>query len=146
MLRSYYVVSLFLIGLMVGCAGNPTAENAVRMANEDAERSGNPYRWVAKVGDNGTAIMRKRLIGTPAPTAADPVLTDDVLAAIEKLEVQAGMSGKLQLIETRRVSIEAGGVREVWVISRGNKNNAAYTVTMVPSPKGGVDLSINGPW
>lgn len=146
MSRPYYIVTLFLVGLIVGCAGNPTATNAVRMANEDAERSGNPYRWVANVGENGTATMHKRLIGTPAPTAADPVLTNDVLAEIEKLEVQAGVSGKPKLVGTRRVSIDVDGVTEVWVVSRGSKDSAAYMVTMTPSPKGGVDMSITGPW
>lgn len=145
MYKFHYVVILFIVGLMVGCAGNSTVKNAARMANEGAEKSGSSYRWVVEEHDSRTAIVDKQLIGTPAPTAADQVLKKDVLTAIEKLEVQSGATGQPKLIETRRVSIGSDAVTEVWVVSRDVKN-VAYTVTMRPSPNGGVDLSISGPW
>ena len=141
-------------GIVAGCASSnavdraAAVDKAARDVNEEAEKTGNPYR--AHVTDMGSAgqLIEKVLIGTPAPTVADKTLKHDVLARIGELETRSGAvasSTPPVLLETRFISKSAQSIAEVWVIARGQER-AAYTVAFTTSPKGGTDFHVKGPW
>lgn len=141
--RTLFAVALALF--LSGCVGNPTADNAVRRLNRDAERSGSPYRWSSEATGLFDSVVRRYLIGTPGKTAADAQLQADILKVIGDVEAKQGGSQTPSLIQTRMVSQTPVEIVEVWVVSRGDKQ-IAYTVSMKPSLKGGTDFSVRGPW
>ena len=141
--------TLFAVALSVclaGCAGNPAAEIAARDTNKEFEKSGNPYRWrVENAPGAFNSVMQKELIGTPSTTAADAQVQADILKTIGDVEAKQGGSQTPALVETRTISQTSAEIVEVWVVSRADKQ-IAYTVSMKPSPKGGTDFSVKGPW
>jgi hypothetical protein len=139
-------LSMMLVALLLAsCSGNPTANNAGNMLNADLEKAGSPYRWQVTDTGGGSAVMQKKLIGTVAPSSADATLTADVVRAIGQVEAASGGSATPKVIETRQVSSSSKQIREIWVVAREGKS-IAYVVTLIPSPQGGTDIAVSGPW
>jgi len=53
------LLAVFLLG--ANSCGNPTATNAVRIANENAARSGSEYRY--RVLEDGNTVQKYRVSG-----------------------------------------------------------------------------------
>ena len=136
--------------LVVGCqtTGQKMLADMAASENAELEKSGSPYRRVVEnygvMGTGGSGSYWV-LIGSPAPTVADARLKTDVLAQIGKLERAKGRTDEPVLLKTTVLSKGATEVVEAWEI-KGRPRNVAYKVSIKPSPAGGSDFSINGPW
>lgn len=121
-----------------GC-GSPTATNAARIANRDAEASGSPFRWSTEKVKGG-AVMTRVMIDLPrGRSKADETLKKDILRQIETAESSKQRSSP----EIEEVRLLADG-REVWILKHPQEG-VAYIVSMKPSIQGGTDFSIDGP-
>src|SRR5687767_3567501 len=58
----YIILLAGVVVLTLTSCKNPTAVNAVRQMNRDAERTGSPYRFRAHRVPGGTAVTRYRII------------------------------------------------------------------------------------
>lgn len=135
---------LFLI--LAGCAKKQPAENAVKIANYELEKSGSPYRLSVINHPQGLSEVKKELVGTPVSTMATPQLADDIKLYLEKKERDSGSNSKLKVHEIRLISKNMSLVKEIWIVDR-NEEEVAYTINLIPTPdKGGTDVKINGPW
>ena len=145
-MRSHLCLLLLTMSF-AAAAANPTAERGVALANKDLEKSGSPYRWAVGEEKDGMSVMEKHLLGEPCTTVADAVLTSDTLANIGTAEARFEGSTSPQLLETRCVAPtrKSKGVKEIWVVARGEKQ-VPYVVVFHPDPKGGVTMEITGPW
>ena len=135
-----------------GCK-NPTATNAIRQLNRDAERSGSPYRFRADRVAGQTVVSKYRMIPpkpSPAPaslqaTAANAELQRDILAKIRYIQQGWGDIAWPTLLGVEEVAIEAGRpTKESWFVKMGD-SAVRYDITMTPSPRGGTDFSVTGP-
>jgi hypothetical protein len=144
--RAMLLSSRNTIWLLVLFSNLCLAESAVdkTLREMTTEKPGSPYHWVSEHAEGGT-VLERVLIGKPGPTVADHTTKTDILKNIGAYEEKAGGSAMPEVIEVRRLPKVKDDYNEVWVISRGGEK-MAYTVTLTPSPKGGVDLRIQGPW
>lgn len=124
------------------CLAESAAEKTLREMT--TEKPGSPYHWVSENAEGGK-VLERVLIGTPGPTVADHTAKGDVLKNIGAYEEKAGGAAVPEVIEVRRLANSGDEYNEVWVISRRGQR-IAYTVSLKPSPQGGVDLRIQGPW
>jgi len=133
------LVSLFF---SIDCFAGSAAEKTLNALT--SEKPGSPYHWVS---DNsmGGRVMERVLSGTPGPTVADETVKRDILASIGTFEEKAGGDKMPKLVEVRQLPKAKNEYNEVWVISRSGEN-IAYTVSLQPSPQGGVDFHVRGPW
>jgi len=132
---------------------NPTAVNAVRQLNRDAERSGSPYRFRSDRVPGGTAVTRYRIIPPkpgPAPanlkaTTADAELQRDILAKVLIIQQGWGDTASPSLLGVEPLaSADGRSTKESWFVKQGD-GAVRYEVTMTPSPGGGTDFSVTGP-
>lgn len=131
------VVTIATVALF-GC-GSPTATNATRVANRDAQANGSPFRWSTK-HIKGNAVMTRVMIDLPQGSSkADETLYRDILLQIETVE----SSKQRPSPKVEGVFLLADG-REVWVLEHP-QDGIAYIVSMKPSIQGGTDFSIDGP-
>jgi hypothetical protein len=134
---------LIATSLLLNACANTTVINAAKIANENASKSGSPYRWETQQVSGGTALTRT-LIGAPGITSADEVVERDVIAAIEKSSED--VSHKLtQPKEVRIVAKTTVNSTEVWVFD-GPDKDFVYVVKLQTSGSGGTDIEITGPW
>ena len=124
------------------CAAGSAAEKTLREMT--TEKPGSPYQWVSERAEGGT-VMERVLVGTPGPTVADETVKADILRNIGAYEEKNGGAAVPEVVEVRQLPKSKDGYNEVWVVSRGGQR-IAYTVSLKPSPQGGVDLHIHGPW
>ncbi|ORJ57691.1 hypothetical protein [Geothermobacter hydrogeniphilus] len=130
--------------LLNACAPNATANLAMRNANRIAADAGSPFR-MEKVAENDQGvIVRRTIIGTPGPTAADEVLAKDIAIRIKSMEQEKHQKIPLKLTEFRQVSAENGRFVEAWVFDRG-QDTVVYMVSMIAAGDG-VDFKVSGPW
>jgi hypothetical protein len=116
---SYRKLIFFSAIVLAGFSGctNPTAVNATRQLNREAERTGSPYRYRAyRVPGGGTAVEKYRIVApTPGPipddlqpTSADAELQKDALAKIALIEQQWGSTATPALAGIQRVTTSRG--------------------------------------
>ena len=142
MLLSNRIAISLLVLFSSLCSAESAAEKTLREMT--TEKPGSPYRWVSEHAEGGT-VMERVLLGKPGPTVADSTVKADILRNIGAYEQKAGGSATPEVIEVRLLPKVKNDYNEVWVVSRGGEK-MAYTVTLTPSPKGGVDLRVQGPW
>jgi len=142
MLLSIRNAAGFLLVLSNICMAESAVQKSLREMT--AEKPGSPYHWVSDSAEGGT-VLERVLVGTPGPTVADRTAQADILKYIGDYEEKAGGAAKPKVIEVRRVPRSKDEYSEVWVIARGGQR-IVYTVFLKPSPQGGVDLRIQGPW
>lgn len=133
------------LGLLLTACADPTMTNTLTMLNEEAIQSGNPYRWESAPIDGNASTAHRTLIGTRGKSAADPVLKEDILAAIGLSGQQQSAPAANQLKEVRIVAQTASSSTEVWVFD-GQGDPTAYMVTLTASQDGGTDIQVTGPW
>ena len=139
-MKTKFAITLFLMLFLYGCA-NPTASNVVNTLNKQSEQDGSPFRWVSQNVSGGGAVMHRALIPLPsAPTKADETLNKDTLALINKAEQSKGRSNAT----IRDVKHMQDG-KEVWILNSA-KESIGYIVNFQPSPQGGIDINISGPF
>jgi hypothetical protein len=141
-----WIASLAL-GIAGGaCATGEDPAETVKRANASLEESGAPFRWEHEDAGEGDAVIRRVLIGTPAPSAADAQLQGDVRALIGRAEAMKGRSADVHIVETRALPPEGASVREAWVVDAGKDGHQAYLIVFTPSASGGTEISLSGPW
>ncbi len=131
------VVVFFLLLAFAGCE-SPIA-GVSRRQNREAEASGSPFRWRVESAGSATALTRVMIDLPVGSTRADGALKNEILGRIEKAEC----SNQRGAPEVDEVRLLPDG-REVWIL-KNPRDGVAYVVRMKPSPKGGVDLSVDGP-
>ena len=136
-----YGICILLLFSNVCLAGSAARETLKAMTTE---KPGSPYHWVSE-DEGGGKILQRVLLGTPGPTVADETVKADVLKRIGTYEEKAGGAAVPVLVEVRQLSPVKGEYNEVWIIARAG-TNVAYTVSLSPSPQGGVDFHVSGPW
>lgn len=135
------------LGLLAGCAGNPTAEHAIRSANRGLERDYAPLRMVATPTGKRSVAVSPQWAGTVAPsiTTAASVVRDDVLQAFA---AHCGFHAE-QLAEVRVVWHRPPEFYEVWVFNdpqsgrKDGKSGVSVILRQLPN-NGGVDYSLRG--
>ena len=131
-------IAAITLGL-VACE-NPTATNAARIANSQAEAGGSPFRWKTQSVNGGTAMFLVMVDLPSGPTIADQVLKKDALALVAKAEASKGRANP----EVEDIKhLKDGG--EVWILKTASHDGIAYVVHFKPSPQGGVDIEMSGP-
>lgn len=149
--RHVILLAATVIMTFTGCA-NPTAVNAVRQLNREAERTGSPYRYRAYRVSGGSAVEKYRVIPpTPSPIPADlhPTRANAELqrAIVAKIAViQQGWGGTVgpSLLGVKPLAASAGSIKESWFVKQGD-GAIRYEVTMTPSAQSGTDFSVAGP-
>jgi hypothetical protein len=132
----------FLILFSSACVAGSAAQHTLDQMT--AEKPGSPYHWVSENAYGGTVLTRA-LLGKPDRTVADDRTKADVLKNIGGYEEKAGGDAQPKVLEVRRLPKVGNEYNEVWIVARG-KERIVYTVGLTPSPEGGVDLRIQGPW
>jgi len=130
-------LSIFAISL-AGC-GSPTA-NVGHEQNRQAEAAGSPFRWKIQSAGGGTSMSRVMIDLPVGTTKADDTLKRDILSQIESVE----LSQQRNTNELEEVRMLPDG-REVWII-KNQQHGIGYIVTMQPSPQGGTDFALDGPY
>jgi hypothetical protein len=132
-------VTLALISLILAACESPTATNAARIANTQAEATGSPFRWESKNVEGGAILTLVMVDLSSGPTRADALLKHDIVALIEKAEAAEGRSAP----QVEDVKPLKDG-REVWIL-KSDKDGIAYIVGFKPSSQGGTDIELSGP-
>ena len=133
-------LSIALVALGLVACESPTATNAARIANTQAEASGSPFRWKTQSVNGGTAMFLVMADLPSGPTIADPVLKKDTLALIAKAEAGKGRANP----EVEDIKhLKDGG--EVWILKASSHDGIAYVVHFKSSSQGGVDAEMSGP-
>ncbi len=138
-MKTIITLSMVIAGLGFSGCESPTATNAARIANRQAEATGSPFRWKTQSVNGGTAMFMVLIDLPSGPTAADPLLKKDTLALIAKAEASKGR-GNPEIEDIKH--LEDG--REVWILKSAH-NGFAYIVHFKPSPEGGIIIEMNGP-
>ena len=138
-MKTITTLAFALFTLCLASCENPTAANAARIANSQAEAGSSPFRWKTQSVSGGT-VMYLVMVDLPsAPTIADPVLKKDTLALIAKAEASKGRANP----EVEDIKhLKDGG--EVWIL-KSEHDGIAYIIHFKPSPQGGVDIEMSGP-
>ena len=139
--RLLFMVVVSVLLFASACSTNPTLTNAMRKLNNEAVRSDSFLRY--RITESGNGIESYD-ISTPAATAANAVLKEDVMKAISSSEVEGSDGSPPKLLESRYFKAVPNGVQEVWVVKQGGKE-LRYLVEMVSSPNGGTDIRVEGP-
>jgi hypothetical protein len=138
-MKSIITVGAGAIILVLAACQNPTATNATRIANQEAEASGSPFRWKTQSVNGGTAMFLVLVDLPSGPTIADAVLKKDTLALIAKAEGTKGRANP----EIEDIKHLKDG-REVWTL-KSTRGGIAYVINFKRSPQGGVDIEMSGP-
>lgn len=141
----YFVA--FGICFIFGCAGNPTAERGVEMANEKLHREKSPLRANVKIFQDGGAVISKVWAGEKGSSImamADETLKQDVWKLFES---KCGFS-ESELKEVRVVEHKPPFFYEVWVFNdaqskRDDGTSGISLVLKVPT-SGGTDIELVG--
>jgi hypothetical protein len=150
--RKLIFLTMIVLASFSGCT-DPTATNAVRQLNRDAERTGSPDRYRAnRVPGGGTAMERYRIVApTPCsipddlqPTSANADLQKDIRAKIALIEQGWDSTATPVLLGVQRIASSDGSIKETWFVRQG-KGAVRYDVTLTPSTMGGTDFSVTGP-
>ena len=107
-MKTITMLSVAAIALGLAACENPTATNAARIANSQAEASGSPFRWKTQSVSGGTTMMLVMADLPSGPTRADPVLKKDILALITKAEAAEGRKKGSRLVSCQAASEKAG--------------------------------------
>lgn len=133
------ILCVVIVALGLAACESPTATNAARIANRQAEDSGSPFRMKTQSAGGGTMVYRVMIDLPSGPTKADPVLKKDTLALVATAEASKGR----EYPEVEDIKHLKDG-REVW-ISKAERVGIAYIVHFKPSLRGGIDIEMNGP-
>jgi hypothetical protein len=135
------ILSTFCV--LLGCASTHL-KSTVADINSKAAIAGNPYRWEHK-SVNGGDVLKKVLIGSPAPTWADTELESFTREQISSLDNEKGILANQKPQEVRLVSVSESLVQEIWIY-RVEERRVVFVVNYQPSIFGGTDINITGPW
>ena len=143
-MKKIIIGALIALMSLTGCSGwkNSTGLLGVKMANEKLAQDSSPVRYTSEESEYGVN-SQPYLLGKISSSVADAVLKQDVL----KLIMQKENTSNITLVQTRFLSkkVDPFTVYEIWII-KGKENNDldAYTVKLINSPQGGVDIILLG--
>jgi hypothetical protein len=136
-----WVSSLAILPILFGLTAclSSSLTSSVEYANRKAEADDSPFRWKAKTVPGGSILTRVLADLPSEPSRADPVLKQDTLALIAKMEAVAGRTDPqvedVKLMKDRR---------EVWLLRSGS-DGIAYIVNFRQSAHGGTDIELSKP-
>lgn len=142
-----YLVALLGISFLFGCAGNPTAEAGVEMANESLHKEKSPLRADIKIFEDGGAVISKVWAGEEGSSImefADETLKQDVWKLFKN---KCGFN-ESDRKEVRVVEHKPPFFYEVWVFNdarsgRDDGTSGISLILRVPST-GGTDMELVG--
>ncbi|MGC2031019.1 MAG: hypothetical protein WA642_13455 [Steroidobacteraceae bacterium] len=133
-----WAVSLPILFSLAVCQSSPLS-SSVDYANKKAEADGSPFRWKSKTVPGGSMLIRVLANLPSGPSRADPVVKQDALAQIAKLEAVAGRTKP----QVEDIKLLKDG-RELWLL-KTERDGIAYIVDFRPSALGGTDIGISKP-
>jgi hypothetical protein len=133
-----WAVSLPILFNLAVCQSSPLS-SSVDYANKKAEADGSPFRWKSKTVPGGSMLVRVLANLPSGPSRADPVVKQDALAQIAKLEAVAGRTDP----QVEDIKLLKDG-RELWLL-KTERDGIAYIVDFRPSALGGTDIGIGKP-
>lgn len=145
-LKSRIFAICFAAIWIASCAGaGSSMDNAVLGSNDQLASDGAPYRFVKLASKGGGSLFQKQIVGVTSKSSADSVLSADILNRIGGIEVANGGTNPPVLMQVRTMDGAPHPEYEIWVIDRAGAV-IAYTVSIIPSPAGGSDFMLKGPW
>lgn len=136
--RLSWFVSLPLLLSLAACQSSSLA-SGVEYANKKAEADGSPFGWKSTAVPGGSVLVRKLTDLPSGPSRADPVLKQDTLAQIARLEAAAGRTDP----QAEAIKLLKDG-REVWLLKTAGEG-IAYIVNFRQSVQGGTDIGLSNP-
>ena len=133
-----WAASLPILLSLAACASSSVA-SSVEYANQKAEAEGSPFRWKSKSVSGGTMLVRVLADLPSGASRADPLLKQDTLTQIAKLEAAAGRKDP----QIEDVKLLKDG-RELWLL-KSEHDGIAYIVDFRSSPQGGTDIGLSKP-
>ena len=137
------VTGILAAVMITGCAGNPTALNAVRSINTTLEKDYAPYRYSLHERSPKIHVSQTEWAGTPG--ASIVTRSAELQADVDKYILNKCGFTADQRLETRQVSIKPPIVHEVWIYrdnqSESEDKISGISVILKQLPgNGGVDF------